>query len=280
METNISSFFSTISEVTFSKIEFIKYLFLFCEIPNVSTGLMWFMYAYLAVLVFFPISYFLFSGGREGKKILKFVTVALFCGSVLVSVINFVLKEFAEIIGCGILEVNSLTKVLPFGGYINMLFYFVLGAFLFSARNETKKWLKQKKYRKCIPLMLIGLGIFGLLVIKFCDMGSFRWNAKYLQNGYNRLSTCILALGMYGAVQQQEGSKIGHFFAKYVGKETMGIFYLHFPVLALYWKYWNEAFKPYYSLGLNLVKTCIVIVICIVITRILKKIPIIRQLVM
>lgn len=47
-------FYSTFQEVTFSKTDLIEYLFVFGDISGVDAGHIWFMYAYLFVLLFLP----------------------------------------------------------------------------------------------------------------------------------------------------------------------------------------------------------------------------------
>lgn len=59
----------------------------------------------------------------------------------------------------------------------------------------------------------------------------------------------------------------------------VGIFYLYYPVLTLYDLGWKQYFPGSLSLGANILKTVIGLGICILVTRILKKIPIIKILI-
>lgn len=272
--------FAMLGTVSFSKLELVQYLFLFGDIEGVSTGLMWFMYAYLAAMLFYPVSHFLFFGGKEGKKIFFHLMVLVFSGSIGITVINFGFQVLSDLTGKGLMNVSALSKIIPIGSYPNMIFYFLIGAFLFLYHEKLQEWFKQKTGRVVIPILLILVGIVGLLLVKFEAVGTFRWDGIYFENGYNRFSTLILAVGMYFLSLCIDHLKYLNKILGYIGKETMGIFYLHFPVLALYWTYWNEQMTSYYSLVLNLVKTVIVVIICIAITKILKKIPIVRQLVL
>lgn len=45
----------------------IKYLFFLQDYEGVDTGLMWYMIAYLGLMIVYPITYFLFTGGHTGK---------------------------------------------------------------------------------------------------------------------------------------------------------------------------------------------------------------------
>ena len=121
--------------------------------------------------------------------------------------------------------------------------------------------------------------MIGLLLIKFYDIHSFRWQGVYLQKGYNRFATLLLAIGMYLLIQSMEGNRLSRFLAEYIGKETMGIYYLHFPITAILLKYINPLIVDQYSLGLNVIKTVIVLALCIFITRVLKRVPFVKKLV-
>ena len=48
-----------ILDVSFSKVELMKYLFLFGKIANVLSEVMWYMVALILVTLFYPILYFL-----------------------------------------------------------------------------------------------------------------------------------------------------------------------------------------------------------------------------
>ena len=65
----------------------------------------------------------------------------------------------------------------------------------------------------------------------------------------------------------------------FVGRYTMGIYYIHALVLALIPYFWRSGFLEYSSVAANLLKTAIVTAICIAVTWIMRKIPLIRILV-
>ena len=266
-------FYSMLNPVNFSKVELVKYLFLFGDIANVSTGLMWFMYAYLTALLFFPVTHFLFRHGKDGRRILSFVALLLFSGSILCTFVDFIMEVV-------LLSIQNITKILPFGSYPNMMFCFVICGFLFEYRDHIEVWIQKRAYRRYYPVIMMVLGIAGLLLIKFFDTHSFMWEGIYLTNGYNRFSTCILAVGLYLTIQNQESNRLSSLLAKYVGTETMGIYYLHFPISALLLRWFDSVLRAYYSFGLNLVKTIVVLIMCVLLSRIMKKVPLVKELVL
>ena len=65
----------------------------------------------------------------------------------------------------------------------------------------------------------------------------------------------------------------------FVGRYTMGIYYIHALVLALIPYFWRSGLLEYSSVAANLLKSAIVTAICIAVTWIMRKIPLIRILV-
>lgn len=247
----------------------IKYLFFMGNLKTVDTGPMWFMYAYLQVMLIYPITHMLFYNGKLGKQLLLFLLVLLGGSSILSTALKFV----------GI-EVDSLWALIPFGGYTNMMCYFVLGIFAFAYRDKIRKFLRKGIWQGLLPYIMVAAGTVGLMYIKFSYTGSWRWNGIYLDNGYYRASTMIIACGLYLVAMREHCPSVGNILSK-VGKHTMGIFYLHYPVLVVYQKVCMKLvdnYMEYYSFGLNLVQTLVVVMICVGITICAKKIPIIKNL--
>ena len=271
-------FFFFVKDISFSKVDLIKYIFLFDNIQNVESGLMWFMYAYLTVLIFFPISYYLFKNKNEGQKTLGFVLIVLFLKSFLVTAINFLFKHWSLQTGRNLLEI-SISKIMPFGEYSNMLFFFITGAFLLQYRDKINNYIENKPQRKLIPPLLFITGLAGLVFIKYCDTGLISWGGYYITAGYSRLSTVLMSFGLYLILQNWKMRKPEHILAKYVGTTTMGIYYIHVLLLVCFKNYFHTYYQVYGSLGLNVLKTVFAVIICAIITIFFKKIPLVKNLV-
>lgn len=121
-------------------------------------------------------------------------------------------------------------------------------------------------------------GLAGLLLIKYGQTGSFRWQGIYLKDGYTWCSTAVLAVGMYLVIQNSERKFWRFQVMQCIGKNTMGIFYLHILVLNMMQRYVFGYLTEYYSWFFNLVKAVIVVMICLAITCLGKKLPLIREL--
>lgn len=272
-------FFSFVRDISYSKVELVKYIFLSDEIKGVETNMMWFMYAYIAVLIFFPISYYLFKvEGKEGKRILGFVLGILFIYSFWVSAVNFFFENWSRLTGQNLLQI-SISRFIPFGGYSNMVFFFIAGAFLFQYRDKINCYIEEKVWRKWIPILLFAAGTGGLVFIKYCDTGLISWGGSYISSGYSRVSTVLIAFGLYFILERLKIGKVGHFLAKYVGTATMGIYFIHRPILVLFQDQFHRYYETYGSFGLNILKTVIAVAICTLIVMIVKKIPLVKELV-
>ena len=125
--------------------------------------------------------------------------------------------------------------------------------------------------------MLVGMA--GLMTIKFLQTGSIRWEGIYLKNGYDWISTGFLSISMYVFFMMREKTGIFDHFLQYAGRNTMGIYYMHWIVCDLFQKLWEIEFEGHYSVFYNLLKTGIVMVACMIIIEIAKRIPAIKELV-
>ncbi len=252
----------------------LRYLFLFGEIGSVRTGAMWYIEAYIEMLLILPITHFLFSKGKEGRKILLFMLIVLGFSSFVVSSLKYATN--------GVFDLTELTGLVPLGEYKNMMFWFILGAFVLEYEKETRDFICAKVWRKFLPAIVFLLGLLGLLLFKFRITGAFTYDHVYLDDGFNLISSLLLGLGMYFIFSTRKNGRFSQFMGRVVGKETLGIFYLHVPVLVAYGRL-CEKFIPnytrYYSFLLTVVQTIIVLVICIGVSKLMKKIPVVKWLV-
>ena len=265
-------------ELTFSRGTLIRYLFFFDGMDGVDDGVLWFMYAYLFVLLVYPVTYFLFKHGKEGKTIISFLMVLLFVGSFLPTTGTFLTEVLATRMGTEILDFH-FPKVFPFGTYGNMLFFFLLGAFLLEYQSQFQQYFQKNRMFIWIPVACILAGVLGLTGIKYVECGTWRWMGQYLNNGYSRIAVVVLAIGMYVLIMNWKIHPLGHWMAKYLGTSTQGIYYMHYLILGSATIILGESYMKYASLGANVIKTAVVALICMVLTLFLKKIPVIRHLV-
>lgn len=265
------------TDLNISKVSLIKYIFLFGSIDGVNTGVMWYMVAYLIALFMFPVTYTLFQSENKGRIVLAYIMGLTFVSSIGITTVDFILDFFAKLFQCNKLSISDAVKVLPFTNYAHMLFYFILGAFLFGYRKEIKEQIAMRN-RKYISILFVICGTIGLLLVKYSITGSLRWNGIYLESGYTRFSTLILSLGVYLFFTLYD-MPISKYLAKYVGRYTMGIYYIHYLLLIVSSRFWFKYLEGYYSFGLNFAKAILVTGICVVVTMVLRKVPYLKYLV-
>lgn len=275
-------FYMNLYALSFSKLELFKYTFLFGTLPDVNSGILWYLEAYLAVMVLHPVIWFLWKGGRSGQ-----ITLAFWGGMVFVCSLG--------VIGCNsVFGENSVQTVVPYMAYGNMFFYYILGAFLLEYRREIHGFINEKKWKKVIPAMLLTAGTMGLLILKYLDIHSFCWEQVHVTNSYYRISTILLSVGFYLTVMETEfhvknKSNAGsggrflvffHLFEEFIGKTTMGIYLLHGLLVPCFQIYVSSSETMEFSLGLHILMTILVVVICAFVTKLIHKIPFVRGLLM
>jgi len=266
-----------ILDVSFSKVELMKYLFLFGKIANVPSEVMWYMVALILVTLFYPISYFLLKDENSKGKAYIFLLLLAFLSGFGVTFANYALTLISSKFGITLFDINILYDALPFRKHSNMLFFFLLGGILFKNDDRIKQKLKSIKFGNILPFALAAVGIGGLLLTKFIAADTFLWKNISIENGYQRISAILLAVGIWLSFSMYS-NKISSFLARYVGKYTMGVYYLHYIILYVCMLYIKPRI-PEYIFGMNFAQTVLTICLSILITRIMLKIPIVRILV-
>lgn len=264
-------------DISFSKSDFFKYMFLFGSISGVPSSVMWYMVALLLAMLVFPLSYFLFHQKDSNGKGFNFLLLLTFISGFFVPFVNYILEVISKIFNVTKTNINDLYQILPFRQYSNTLFFFLLGAFLFKRKEVIKERLNSLKLGKLVPFVMIASGIAGLMILKFTMSGTFLWKGTFINEGYSRVSAISLAVGLWLCFSNNEGS-FSRFLSKHIGKYTMGIYYLHFIFLfgcAIY-------IYPHITtkiIGMNFIKTIITTVISLIITKAMLRIPFIKEIV-
>lgn len=271
-----------LQNIQFGKIQLVQYLFLLTDLDGVDTGVMWYMEAYLTMLLIFPVTHFLFcekiQGEYKGRRVLLYVMFLSMMGSAALPSVGWGMNLIGDFLQIGRIDINSFVMLMPFVYYGNLLFYFLTGAFVFEYRD----WVKRKlgKYKAALfPFMCIGTG--GLMLVKYVDSGLISWGGVYLSEGYSHVLTGLISIAFFllFMAYEDEWHTLNHFLARHIGRYTMGIYYLHYILLAACSIYFYPMIHKYYSFTANSVKTIFVTLVCVVMTVLLKKIPWVRNLV-
>ncbi len=274
--------YTKIQNIHFGKAQLLQYLFFLTDLDGVDTGVMWYMNAYLVMMFLFPITQFLFWGKVQGKYkgrcILLYMAGISAMGGIVIPSVDWGIRGICDFLQVERIDVNGLSALMPFVNHGNLLFYFLAGAFIF----EYQDWIsrKLKGYRAGLYL-LIYISTLGLVFVKYVDSGLFIWGGVYLSEGYSHILTAVNSVAIFLSFMEYEEKwhYVNSFLAKYIGRYTMGIYYLHYALLAICSAVIYPLIQKYYSFMANVAKTIIVTMICAVIVSLLKKIPWVRNFV-
>lgn len=279
----------------------LSYLLLFQHLEGVGTAHFWFMDAMLTVMLAAPVLYLCYQirddgtasfpgsgrnlsqtasfrafGGRVTlpghSQLLLFLLAALVLFNQLPAAGNLVLRVVSQLTGLPEWNISPLGEVNPFSfRYSNYFTYYLLGGLLMEYRERFSV-----KTAAAFALA----GSMGLFCIKYIQTGSFRWNGIYLESGYYWFSTMLLAAGLFLLTIRlhiREHSPAAC-IASWVGASTMGIFYLHIPLIFVLAPAVFTRLLPYNGWSVNLAESCLVILLSLPIIWAGRKIPVIRSL--
>ncbi len=258
----------------FTAADAVPYLLYLKDIDGVSSEVMWYIAAYLISMLLLPVTWHLFNRcGSSGRKALMFLAGAAFVSGILCPSADWLLTLcFGNSFSAA-----KFTKFLPLTNYAHLIFYFLAGAFLYEYREKiTEKTGK----RKNLAYALLPAGVFLLMVIKYTHAGTFGWGNVYLKNGYTRVSTVIPAVSLWFIFEMNAGRapRMQRFLANVLGRNTLGIYYIHFLTLFVL-RETVYPLIPWRNFGMNCVKTVVVTAFSVILTVLIKKIPVVKKLV-
>lgn len=261
--------------VQLSKLEILNYLFLLNDVDQIDTGVMWYMAVYLCVMFVYPVTWFLFRGGRQGRQILAALMILIFCAEILIPSAQWGLNHIFHM---QMVSLDAITSLLrPLNNGVTIL-YIMLGAFWFEYRDKIGDKISGKM-RLLYPVFVV-CGVLMLMFIKYKDFGSWAWEGRYEMQQYAHAATLILTVGMYGTFASGLFRPIEHLLARIFGRNTLGIYYMHYIVLAVFsWSVLYQTCMEHYFVGMNMVKAILVALLCAGMTMLMKRIPIIRKVV-
>lgn len=276
----------------------LSYLFLFQSLDGVETSHFWFMDAMLTVMLLAPVLKLCMD---EHRKLAYYLMALMFLFNQLVADGNLLFALIARLTGKGAWEVSAFAEISPFSfRYSNYMLYYMLGAVLMEyqekrltecqeprlAESLSAKLRSLRPHPLLTPCLMMAAGLGGLVLIKYLQSGTFRWQGLHITSAYYWVSTMLLACGMFLLVTQNwnrwicpaEPTPRKHFcplvwFADTVGTSTLGIFYLHIPLIFLLRPVLFEPLAQYNGWLLNLVESLLVVRIACWIIWIGRKIP-------
>lgn len=255
-----------------SKVEIIKYLFFFGNLSPINISHFYFIEAMLAIYIIFPIIHMCFNNKECGKKYLLIMVAFMFAFTYVISAMDFFGKFIIE---NKIIAFDGIKNAFIFGTYGKFLIYFILGGFLHVYKDK----IHSIKRVNLLCIVSIIISIVMLVLAKYVMSGTFEWKGIYLQNGYDKLATFAMSISTFIILQNIKiKNKILSKVFDEIGTSTLGIFYIHIPLLVICNKYLYEHIT-YRGVIPNIIKTIVVIITCYIIVKVLKKIPVVKKIV-
>lgn len=262
-------FYASLKPVELGTVRLVRYLFLFDSLEGVNTGHFWFMNAYIMTLLLLPLLTALFA--KKDLKSMLLVTGLCFAANQLIYSGNFLIEVLAGRFGVTPFTLSALETALPFtGGCSYILVYFLLGGVLRTLREQGRKeplWA---------DIAALALGLGGLLIVKYYQTGSWLWAGKFLSGGYHFTSTALMSWGLFSLLMRLGNSAPARWLGNTLGRSTMGIFYLHIPLLFLLSRFLYPLLPN--ALWVGFAKTLVVLAAATGLTMLGKKIPVLKTL--
>ncbi len=267
----------------------VSYLLFFQNMPGVETSHFWFMDAMLTVMLIAPVFHLCWNYHRT---LVWYIMAILFLFNQLLADGNLFLAVVCPLIGKSALDISSFAEINPLSfRHSNYMLYYFLGAVLtqYSQKEPlTSDSLDQKVYaalhpflnRRFVSVWMMCFGLAGLVFIKYLQSGTILWQGLHVASGYYWVSTMILACGAFLFCSHLPFDRfpILGWFARTVGTSTMGIFYLHIPLIFLLRNGLFSKLSAYNGWLLNLAESILITAIALLITWVGKKIPVIKYL--
>ena len=265
-------FFQLFETIRFTPVNLIRYLFLFCSMKGVETEHLWFLQAYLPALLLTPLLAPMFRERKCGM-VAAFVSLAYLSNQFVMSA-NLFLQIASAHLGFQSFDVEMLSNIFPIGGeYSSMLVCFMLGGVhrLLEEKNVTRKpWFL------LLSAFCTVFGLVGMLCVRYLQTGTFAWRGTLLVAQYEWSSTLIMSFGVFGLLRHMGDSRPALWLGRHVGRNSMGIYYLHYPCLIPLVVYVYPLLKP--ALWMNFVKTGLVTAVCVLLVKLGKRVPGVRHL--
>lgn len=258
----------------FTHTDVVPYLLFLKDIDGVNSEVMWYIGSYLICMLLLPATWNLFNRcGTSGRKALMFLAgTAFLSGSFFPSLDWLLTLCFGDSF-----PVAKFTRFFPLTNFAHLIFYFLAGAFLYEYREKITEKLGK---RKNLAYALLPAGIFLLMVIKYTQANTFTWGDVYLKNGYTRVSTVLLAVSLWFIFEMNASRLPGiqRFTANVLGRNTLGIYYIHFLTLFVL-RQTVYPLIPWRSFPMNCAKTIAVTAFSLILTILIKKIPVVKKMV-
>ncbi len=235
-------------------------------------NLFWFLGALVCIYVLFPALKALFDTNKKAFVALTIMCALLSFGFILgnqvLAFLGILLKH-----DMGHLEHPIFTMFNPFrGSYGYSFVYFCCGGLIYSYEEKILEIKKIK--RNIISIAVILISCVALFVIGVnCSNSEIIWDVVW--NGYDTVPTFLNVLAIYVlCLSYTKNSGLIH----HISANTLGIYFMHGLILRLT-RPLIISHDIFCTLPANIVYAVLVLLVCLLICLLFRKIPILRKLV-
>lgn|GEM_PF-1960799 len=259
------------------------FLFFFGQIPGIDSTHLWFMHAYLSLLLLLP---FLQSFHQEMKK----YSFTAFGFSISPLCFPLLLFYFGGIFPFSVHYLTgksgiALSNLSPFGNYAYLYFYFVLGGMLFPLfqnKNGERNALSLR-YAVLWGTSLLSIGTLIQALLYKRQTGFYSYQGLYL-DGHSYMSSSIIlvlaviflayALLLLGKKFFPKNYKpLGKRRLSQIGSGTFAMFTMHPLILSLLLPFFGNK----KGLAINFGKAILLFFLCFLLEKMLRKLPVLGK---
>lgn len=239
--------------------------FLQTEVNSRYTGVLWFLQSLLALYFVMPVLKKIYDADYQCFKYFFYV-VAFF--TVGIDTLRLVIPLLSPVLASDVLHMVP-TYLNKFSFLSNA--QFVLFAMVGGILLKEKERIAQKR-KLWIGMGLVAWALAILVGVVFSETNQSLYNPAF---NYCSIFSLIILVGWYAATLGYENKgKWYHRVISSIGENTLGIYFLHIFVISIV-----RDLIPYDSFGVRLLQWGIVYVASWIGSVIMKKIPVVRELV-
>lgn len=234
---------------------------------------LWFMGALICIYLFFPLLKIVYD---QNKKVFLYFTIICLIFTIGNTLLNEVLTVGSQLLGRPHIfhEYNFFNIFNPFRGIYGYSFtYFCLGGILYKYIDCIKHISARNRNLLALGLLLLGcFGLFGVGVV-YSRMGNEEWNVMW--NGYDTIFTMLNVAGLLLlSLNFQKASRL----ITVISRNTLGIYLTHMLFVELLRPVAGQI-QFFHSFGGNMIYALGILVISLLFVGLIRKIPLLRNLV-
>ncbi len=260
-------FFSNLYKESLTIIYFLKNIF-----KNKYNGTSWFLFTIIPLYILFPIIKYIHDKNKKLYNYLFIVVTIFSVGKNFISLIlNLIAVIFSNFSSLFNEIVNFIQRLSPFDlDLLYFIFYFMLGGYIF----ENSKKLNKKNKKQIVILSLASILTVIAYALTMCRISGTLYKNNY---NYYTIFLAIIIVGMFVITSSYKYK--GNIFNKFIralGNNTLGIYFIH----SLLYKTLYHLFKPVFpNIGTVLLYSLFILILSLIISVVMKKIPIIKKIV-